>query len=370
MTRRLQVATRKGLFTAVRSAGGWTIEGPAFLGDNCCAVLHHPVSGALYVALDHGHFGNKLHRSIDGGATFEEIAVPEYPQRAEGEEPEVDMHGRPVPDALQFIWCLEAGHASQPGRLWCGTIPGGLFRSDDGGDSWHLVESLWNDPLRRGWFGGGMDHPGIHSVSVNPQDPNEVHVAVSCGGVWRSRDDGATWTCVGEGWRAEYLPPDQAANPAIQDVHRLARCRANPEVLWAQHHNGIFVSRDSGDTWRELTDVSPSAFGFAVAADPNDPDTAWFVPEIKDERRIPVDGRVVVTRTSDGGERFQTLAHGLPGAQAWDIVYRHALDLHADGDTLAMGSTTGSLWVSEDRGEQWQTLSEHLPPVYAVRFET
>ena len=214
-----------------------------------------------------------------------------------------------------------------------------------------------------------MDFPGIHSVSVHPEDPNEVHVAVSCGGVWRSRDDGATWACVGEGWRSDYLPPDQAIDPAIQDVHRLARCRAHPHVLWAQHHNGIFVSRDSGDTWRELQDVAPSAFGFAVVADPADPDTAWFVPEVKDERRIPVDGRVVVTRTRDGGNCFEPLSRGLPGSQSWDIVYRHALDLHGDGRTLAMGSTTGSLWVSEDGGEQWQVVSEHLPPVHALRFE-
>ena len=159
--------------------------------------------------------------------------------------------------------------------------------------------------------------------------------------------------------------------PAIKrarDVARIVACAANPDVLWAQHHNGIFRSTDAGETWRELQDVKPSAFGFAVVAHPGDPETAWFVPEIKDERRIPVDGRVVVNCTRDGGDSFQSLTGGLPGEQAWDIIYRHALDLHTDGPCLAMGSTTGSLWVSGDGGERWQTVSQHLPPVYAVRF--
>ena len=365
----LRVATRKGLFRVERQARGWSLSGPDFLGDNCCALLRYPVSGMLYVALDHGHFGNKLHRSSDGGSSFEEIAVPAYPEPAPDEEPWLDMHGRAVPSSLQLIWCLDAGHASQPGRLWCGTIPGGLFRSDDHGDSWTLVRSLWDGPLRRRWLGGGKDSPGIHSVSVRADDANDVSIAVSCGGVIRSRDDGATWSCEATGWRAEWVPPELVNDPGIQDVHRIARCGAKPDVIWAQHHNGIFRSTDAGASWREITGVEPSAFGFAVAAHPHDPATAWFVPEIKDERRVPASGRVVVTRTTDGGNSFQALSEGLPGTQAWDIVYRHALDVDGEGRCLAMGSTTGSLWISHDGGEHWITISEHLPPIYALRFD-
>jgi hypothetical protein len=365
MADRLFIATRKGLFTLERGQG-WGIKGVDFLGDNCSSVLSDPRDGALYVALDHGHFGVKLHRSGDGGGTFEEIPSPVYPP---AEEPEwTDMHGRVVPSSLELIWCLEAGHEQAPGTLWCGTVPGGLFRSLDHGDSWQLVESLWNDPLRKRWFGGGMDYPGIHSVCVHPDAPQSVSLAVSCGGVWQSLDEGTSWQCVGEGFRADYLPPDEAVDPAIQDVHRIAQCRSNPQVIWAQHHNGIFRSGDGGRTFEEIEGVRPSAFGFAVAVHPADGDVAWFVPQIKDERRIPVDGRVVVLRTDDGGRNFECLTEGLPQRHAYDICFRHALDVDESGEVLAFGSTTGGLWVSENGGGSWDCVSTHLPPVYAVRF--
>lgn len=127
-------------------------------------------------------------------------------------------------------------------------------------------------------------------------------------------------------------------------------------------------STDGGRRWTELEGVSPSAFGFALAAHPSNPETAWLVPEIKDERRIPVDGKLVVNRTRDGGKSFETLSRGLPQEHAYDLVYRHGLAIDAKGETLAMGSTTGSLFVSEDSGDSWQCVSTHLPPVYALRF--
>ena len=164
------------------------------------------------------------------------------------------------------------------------------------------------------------------------------------------------------------MPPGQEHEPVAQDVHRLARCRAEPEVVWCQHHNGIFRSTDSGVTWTEITDVPPSGCGFAVAAHPHDPLTAWFVPAQKDEVRIPVDARMVVTRTRDGGESFDVLAKGLPQDHAYHLVYRHALDVDRTGERLAMGSTTGSVWVSDDAGDAWTRVSAELPPVACVRW--
>ena len=174
---------------------------------------------------------------------------------------------------------------------------------------------------------------------------------------------------IGAGLRAAYVPPEMADDPVSQDVHSIAHCRANPDRMWMQHHNGIFRSDDSGGNWQELNDVPPSNFGFAVVAHPTDPDAAWFVPAAKDEQRIPVDGRLVVTRTRDGGQHFDVLHQGLPDEPAYDLVYRHALDISGDGERLAFGSTTGSLWVSEDQGDSWQSVSKHLPPVLCVRFE-
>lgn len=369
MSNRCHVATRKGLFTLERGPGGWAITRTSFLGDNCTLVMHDPRDGSLIAALNHGHFGVKVHRSRDGAATWQETATPAYPEKPADSAPHAPAEGKPADWDLKLIWALAPGGVDEPGVLWCGTLPGGLFKSEDGGDSWALNRPLWDNPLRAEWSGGGADHPGIHSICVDPRNARHVAIGVSCGGVWITDDGGGSWRICGQGMRAEYMPPGQEYEPNSQDPHLVAQCRANPDVLWVQHHNGIFRSSDGAASWTEITDVSPSAFGFPVAVHPGDPDTAWFVPAVKDEKRYPAEGRVVVNRTRDGGQTFETLTSGLPQEHAYDLVYRHALDVDETGESLMFGSTTGSLWVSEDAGGQWRTLASNLPPVYAVRFE-
>ncbi len=217
------------------------------------------------------------------------------------------------------------------------------------------------------WFGGGKDDPGIHSIIVDPRDSRRLTLGVSCGGVWRSLDGGRSWECHGEGLFAEFMPPNLAHEPAIQDPHRISACAADPDTIWMQHHNGVFLSRDGGVSWRELKAASPTSFGFAVAAHPADSQTAWFVPAADDQCRVPLEGRMVVSRTRDGGETFEVLDRGLPTEHAYDIVYRHAFDVDRRGQTLAVGSTTGGLWVSENGGDDWTCVSHNLPPIYCVR---
>lgn len=360
MTNRIRVATRKGLFTVERRAGRWIVGEPAFAGDPVTAVLDDPRDGALYAALALGHFGVKLRRSVDDGRTWDELDAPAYPPQPEG-----------APGAawsLVQLWCLETGGADEPGVLWAGSIPGGLFRSGDRGATWQLQRALWDRPERLEWLGGGYDAPGIHSIIVDPRDARRITVGVSCGGVWITEDGGAHWRVAADGMQAGYMPPDRRGDPNIQDPHRIVGCRARPDVLWAQHHSGIFRSIDGATRWQEIERAGPSTFGFAVAVHPTDPDTAWFVPAAKDETRVPVDARFVVTRTRDGGRSFDVIDRGLPPPPAYDLVYRHGLDVSADGSHLAMASTTGALWVSEDGGDGWHCVTAHLPPVYAVRF--
>ena len=352
------LSTRKGLFVAELAGDGYQVTRGQFVGDNVTlAMVDSREPGSWYAALDHGHFGVKLHRSDDRGATWAEVATPAYPPQPEGEK---------VKWATTLIWAL-APALDQAGALWCGTIPGGLFRSEDRGASWKLVEALWFHPSRKHWMGGGRDEAGIHSICVDPRDPQTVAVGISCGGVWRTRDGGATWTNTAQGMRAAYMPPDRAFDPEIQDPHLVVQSPSCPDTWWAQHHNGIFRSTDNMASWHEIPHAGPSTFGFAVAVDPADGDTAWFVPGIKDEQRIPVDARLVVTRTRDGGATFDVLGKGLPATFAYDLVFRHALAVAPDG-TLALGTTTGNVFVSRDRGDSWTCVSHHLPPVHAVTF--
>jgi hypothetical protein len=349
---KLYVGTRKGLFVFA----GATLGKPHFLGDPVSMVLPER-DGTLYAALNLGHFGVKLRRSDDGGKSWHEVAAPEYPPQPEGSTDK-------TPWKLVQLWSLE----SDGRRLWAGTIPGGLFTSEDRGASWQLVASLWNLPERKEWSGGGYDHPGIHSIAIDPRDEKRITVAISTGGVWQTRDGGRSWVIAARGMYAEYMPPERKFDEIAQDVHRLVQCTARPEVMWVQHHNGVFRSGDGAKSWQEVTAIRPSKFGFAVAVHPKDADTAWFVPAVKDECRVPVDAKLVVARTRDGGKSFDVLRKGLPQEHAYDLVYRHCLDVDAAGERLAFGSTTGGLWLSDDQGDSWRCVSAQLPPIHCVRF--
>ncbi len=380
MSDRLLVATRKGLFVLkANGEGGWAFGELHFAGEPVSMVLPDSRDGSLYAALNLGHFGVKLHRQRAGMADWEECGVPVYPPQPADEpragnsananaDPGAAAPSPPSPAwTLQQIWSLETGGPDEPGVLWAGTIPGGLFRSGDGGATWVLNRALWDCPERREWFGGGYDAPGIHSVMVDPRDSRHVTIGVSCGGVWQTADGGATWRVTADGMEADYMPPERRGEANVQDPHRVVQCAVNPDALWTQHHCAIFRSTDGAAHWQRI-EAQPSSFGFAVAVHPHEPDTAWFVPAVKDECRIPVDGRFVVTRTRDGGRTFDRFSNGLPPAPAYDLVYRHGLAVDDSGMRLAMGSTTGSLWTSDDGGESWQSISAHLPPVYCVRF--
>ena len=284
------VATRKGLFP-IRFEDGRPSHRPARVRrrarDQCRARSRATVRSMPRV--DHGHFGVHLHRSDDGGASWVEIAAPEYPPKPDDVVHLNPMSQKEVVWATQLGWTIEPGHPDEPGVLWCGTIPGGLFRSDDRGDSWNLVEALWNVPARDKWFGGGYDDAGIHSICIDPRGPGRLVVGLSCGGAWRTDDGGVTWEVAAHGMRAGFLPPELAGDPDTQDPHRLSRCAADPDVLWCQHHCGIFRTTDNGGRWVEIERAGPSTFGFAVAAHPHDPRIGVVRPG--DQRRGAGAGR-------------------------------------------------------------------------------
>lgn len=358
----LLVASRKGLFVLRGADSAWRITAHHFAGDPVTQVLSDPRNGDWYAALRLGHFGAKLHRSTDQGASWNLVATPAFPEKPTSGPLAED----PTPWNVEQVWSLAAGGADEPGTLWAGCMPAGLFKSEDYGQSWRLIRSLWEDPRRLLWMGGGNDYPGMHSVLVDPRDARHIRVAISCGGAWQSLDAGESWNLIADGMVAEYMPAELAEDPNTQDPHRMVQCQSDPDVLWVQHHGGLYRSRNGGKLWDRIAAPDPSGFGFAVACDPEDAKRAWFVPAESDTYRYPKNGKVVVTRTDDGGASFVVLEQGLPTQAAYHLVYRHGLVLAPDRQTLAMASTTGGLWIGTDAGAQWHCVSQDLPPVAAL----
>lgn len=354
MTTLALIATRKGLFQLDHQAG---LQLLAFEGVPVSMVLASRETDVWYAALDHGHFGVKLHRTDNAGNSWQEVSAPAYPK----------AENTATAASLELIWSMQYAAVSNPQQIWAGTIPGGLFYSENGGENWTLNESLWTLKNTQQWFGGGYDNPGIHSICINPDNSDHITVGISVAGVYISEDGGKSWQNKSSGMRAEYLPPDKQFDLIAQDPHKIMVAPSDSERLWSQHHNGLFISSDGSQNWHEIKNVNLSVFGFALAVHPLDADTAWFVPALKDECRVPVNAQLVVNRTRDAGQTFETLKNGLPD-YSYDLVYRHGLDVHYRGDMLIMGSTTGNLWLSRDQGDHWETVSNYLPPVYAVKF--
>lgn len=360
MTDCLWIGTRKGLLQYRYDGSGWVCSREVFSAMPISYAIHDARTGTLWAALDHGHWGRKLHRSDDGGATWREVVAPSYPEGATRPD------GQPATNS--YIWLVQPGGADEPNRLYIGTEPGGLFVSDDGGESFRLVEGLWNHPSRQKfWFGGGRDHPGVCSLVVDPRDSRHLYAGVSVGGVFESRDGGATWEGRNKGLVAHYLPDPYSEYG--HDPHFLTASPSNPDVLWQQNHCGVFRSVDGGQTWQDISAGDKSVyFGFPIAPDPHDERVAWVVPATSDESRVPLERALYVARTDDGGQTWQKFRKGLPQSNCYDIVFRHALDV--SGERLAFGTTSGNLYLSDDRGESWQCIAHHLAMVYSVRFST
>jgi photosystem II stability/assembly factor-like uncharacterized protein len=358
MKNTILLGTRKGLIAYRNGRAGWAVENLSFEGQPVSIAYADPRTATWWAGLDHGHWGVKLHRSADRGKNWEEVPAPAYPEGAEITD------GQPA--ATRYIWSMAHGGHDHHSRFWIGTDPGGLFSSHDGGASFQLVESLWNHPTRKkGWFGGGRDQPGIHSIVVDPRNEDHLHIGISCAGIFETNDGGKNWEVRNQGLRAEFLPDPETG--VGHDPHILIAAPTDPDVLWQQNHCGIFRSVDGAGSWQEVSEPEgPARFGFAIAVADDDPEQAWVAPAHSDGNRTAIQGALCICRTDDGGKTWKELRQGLPQQHCFDIVYRHALA--SSGDALVFGTTTGNLFFSGDRGENWETLNNYLPMVYSVQF--
>ncbi len=385
MAETILVGTRKGTFIVEKVGGKWAPRLAGHAGQGSNFVAKDPHTGTLWAALGHGHWGAKLSRSTDGGKTWQDAPQIKYPEGARHLLPPMpDESGESAgptvikPATLLKLWVIGFGGR---GQVYVGTIPGGLFASEDGGESFSLNRGLWNHASRGGdlfagdgtgkthWFGTpaseGEFAPGLHSIVVDPRDAKRMLVAISTAGVLETTDGGKTWQGKNKGMTNDYLPDPEAEWG--HDPHFITASAADPDCLWQQNHVGVFFSSDGAKTWKKVSQKEKGVnFGFPIAADDKDGKTAWVVPGHSDMQRMTIGGGLFVARTQDGGETWEDLREGLPQEHAYDVVLRHAL--HNSGDVLAFGSTTGNLYVSENRGESWRAVAQNLPPIYSVRF--
>ncbi|MBC9072404.1 glycosyl hydrolase [Thauera sp. CAU 1555] len=361
------VATRKGAWfvhgDAARSR--WRLDGPHFLGHIINHVVLDPRDGrTLLAAASTGHLGPTVFRSTDLGVSWQEASRP--PAFAKHE----DGSGR----AVDHTFWLTPAHPSEPGCWYAGTSPQGLFRSQDGGDTWAPFSPINEDPDYLRWMGtvqdGTPDGPKLHSILVDPRDPAHLYFAMSGGGVHESRDGGQTFAPllkgleVGEGF--------DVADPTFHDPHCVRLSPANPDRLYQQNHCGIYRLDRPGDTWVRIGRAMPAEvgdIGFPMVVHPRDAERAWVFPMDGQSvwPRTSPDGKPAVYATRDGGESWQRQDAGLPREQAWWTVKRQAMcaDAH-DPVGLYFGTTSGELWASTDEGASWTCIARHLPEIYAV----
>jgi photosystem II stability/assembly factor-like uncharacterized protein len=347
----LLAGTKKALFVlrSDESRQRWTLEGPHLEGWSVYHAILDPRDSVLHACTNHEVYGATVHRSRDLGKTWERAEKLGLPEESELK--------------LERTWHVEPGHVDEPGTLWLGAAPGVLFRSDDGGATWEVVEGLLTHPTRERW------HPGAggmccHSIQLDPADVKRLHIGISAAGVFRTDDAGEHWTPANSGTAADFLPDPY---PELgQCVHKLLRCADSPR-LWQQNHCGVYRSDDGGDSWERLDGNGlPSGFGFALALHPRDPDTAFVVPIEGAENRVTSDGRLGVYRTSDGGESWATSMEGLP-ERAWTGVLREGMGSDTfDPLGLYLGTQSGSVFASADEGRTWNEIASQLPPVLSV----
>lgn len=348
----LLVGTRKGLVVLRGERGGpLAVAGRAFAGDVVEYACRDARTGRAFASVTSGFFGPRLHFT-DGDALGEW-------RLAEGLVFPEDAGA-----AVDRIWVVEPG--AEPGRLWAGVAPAALFTSTDDGATWQLVRPLWEVPSRPEWE-GGAGGLCLHSICPWPGQPGKLAVGISAAGVWRTEDGGESWRWGVEGLVPRYVPEEARATTTSFCVHKLRRAPLRPERIWMQFHGGVYRSDDAGATWRSIADGLPSDFGFPLAIDPRDPDRAWVIPLVADVDRVTPEGRVRVYETRDGGGSWRPCGQGLPQRDAYLTVLRQAFTIDGrDPLGLYFGAESGDVFASADAGATWVTAAERLPPVTSV----
>jgi hypothetical protein len=365
---RVLVGTRKGAFvlTSDGTRRQWDVSGPHFTGWEIYHVKGSPADpDRLYASQSSGWFGQLIQRSDDGGKTwnpvdnhFEYDGVPGTHQWYDG---------TPHPWEFARVWHLEPS-LTDPDTVYAGVEDAALFRSTDGGKGWQELAGL------RGHGSGSSWQPGaggmcLHTILLDPSDPERIFVAISAAGAFRSDDAGETWQPINRGLRSQGIPDEDAE--VGHCVHRIALHPSRPGTLFMQKHWDVMRSDDAGDRWHEVSGNLPSDFGFPIDVHAHEPETVYVVPITSDSEHIPPEGKLRVYRSRTGGDEWEALTNGLPQSNCYVNVLRDAMAVDSlESCGVYFGTTGGQVYVSADAGDNWAPIVRDLPPVLSVEVQT
>ena len=365
---RLLVGTRKGAFvmTADGTRDDWDVQGPLFTGWEMYHLKGSPADpDRLYASQSTGWHGQVMQRSDDGGKNWETVGNEFAYDGVPGTHQWYD--GTQHPWEFARVWHLEPS-LDDPDTVYAGVEDAALFKSTDGGQNWNELSGLRKHPSGENWQpgAGGLC---LHTILINPDDPNRIVIAISAAGAFRTDDGGETWKPINKGLRSRELPDEESE--VGHCVHQIAMNPSKPDTLFMQKHWHVMRSDDAGESWQKVSGNLPSDFGFPIAVDAHEPETIFVVPIKSDSEHVPPEGKLRVYRSRTGGNEWEALTNGLPQEHCYVNMLRDSMSVDSlDPGGIYFGTTGGQVYASADGGDSWKAIVHDLPPVLSVEAQT
>ena len=365
---RILVGTKKGAFTLTSDGTrkSWDVSGPQFGGWEIYHLKGSPADpNRIYVSQSTGWFGQMIQRSNDGGKTFDAVGNKFVYDGVPGTHQWYD--GTPHPWEFKRVWHLEPS-LTDPDIVYAGVEDAALFRTTDGGASWHEMPGLRNHGSGPHWApgAGGLC---LHTILVDPTNADRIFIAISAAGAFRTDDGGKNWKPINKGLHSQYIPDPTAE--VGHCVHRIAMHRSRPNVLFMQKHWDVLRTDNAGDSWTEVSGNLPTDFGFAIDVHAHEPETIYVVPIKSDSEHYPPDGQLRVFRSRSGGNEWEPLTKGLPQRDCYVNVLRDAMTIDSlDPCGVYFGTSGGQVYGSANGGDSWTAIVHDLPPVMSVEVQT
>jgi len=365
---RVLVGTHKGAFilTSDGKRKDWQISGPHFGGWDIYHLKGSPADpNRIYASQQSDWFGQVVHRSDDGGASWETVGNEFVYDGDAGTHQWYD--GTPHPWEFKRVWHFEPS-LTDPDHVYAGVEDAAIFETRDAGATWQELPGLREHGTGQHWMpgAGGLC---LHTIILDPTDSKKIYIAISAAGAFRTDDGGANWKAINQGLHSDYIPDPNAE--VGHCVHHVAMHPSRPGVLFMQKHWDVMRSDDCGDSWHEVSGNLPTDFGFVVDVHAHEPETVYVVPIKSDSEHYPPEGKLRVYRSRTGGNEWEALTKGLPQQDCYHNVLRDAMSVDSlDPCGIYFGTTGGQVYASADSGDSWTTIASDLPRIFSIEVQT